>query len=58
MLQTEQVEPVNIDDLKKSTQTQVTHLTVDTCHDDKDCWFVIGMEKGNAYKMKIDLHVH
>ena len=39
-------EPVDIDDLKKKYPTlKVTHLTVDTCHDETDQWFVIGMEK-------------
>ena len=39
-------EPVDIDDLKKKYPTlKVTHLTVDTCHDETDQWFVVGMEK-------------
>ncbi len=39
-------EPVDIDDLKEKYPTlKVTHLTVDTCHDETDQWFVIGMEK-------------
>jgi predicted kinase len=39
-------EPIDIDDLKKKNPTlKVTHLTVDTCHDETDQWFVIGMEK-------------
>ncbi len=39
-------EPVDIDDLKKKNPTlKVTHLTVDTCHDETDQWFVVGMEK-------------
>jgi predicted kinase len=39
-------EAVNIDDLKKKYPTlKVTHLTIDTCHDETDRWFVIGMEK-------------
>ena len=39
-------EPVDIDDLKKRNPTlKVTHLTVDTCRDETDQWFVIGMEK-------------
>ena len=32
--------------LRKSIPTlKVTHLTVDTCNDDKDQWFIIGEEK-------------
>jgi uncharacterized protein len=39
-------EPVDVDDLKKKFPTlKVTHLTVDTCHDELDKWFVVGMEK-------------
>jgi uncharacterized protein len=39
-------EPVDIDNLKKLYPTlKVTHLTVDTCHDETDKWFVIGEEK-------------
>jgi predicted kinase len=39
-------EPVDISDLKKKYPTlKVTHLTVDTCHDETDQWFVIGMDK-------------
>jgi predicted kinase len=39
-------EPVDMDDLKKKYPTlKVTHLTVDTCHDETDKWLVIGMEK-------------
>jgi predicted kinase len=39
-------EPVDIDDLKKKYPTlKVTHLTVDTCHDETDQWYVVGMEK-------------
>ena len=39
-------EPVDIDDLKKKLPTlKVTHLTVDTCHDETDKWLVVGMEK-------------
>jgi len=38
-------EPVDIDDLKKKYPTlKVTHLTVDTCRDETDQWFVVGME--------------
>ena len=39
-------EPVDIADLKKKYPTlKVTHLIVDTCRDETDQWFVIGMEK-------------
>ncbi len=39
-------EPVDIGDLKKKYPTlKVTHLTVDTCRDETDQWFVIGMDK-------------
>jgi predicted kinase len=39
-------EPININDLKKKyPKLKVTHLTVDTCHDEKDLWFVVGMDK-------------
>jgi len=39
-------EPVDIDDLKKKyPKLNVTHLTVDTCRDETDYWYVMGMEK-------------
>ena len=39
-------EPVDIADLKKKYPTlKVTHLTVDTCHDETERWHVVGMEK-------------
>lgn len=39
-------ESVDIDELKKKYPTlKVTHLTVDTCCDETDQWFVVGMEK-------------
>jgi predicted kinase len=39
-------EPVDIDDLKKRyPQLKVVHLTVDTCHDNSDDWFIVGIEK-------------
>jgi predicted kinase len=39
-------ELVDIDALKEKYPTlKVTHLTVDTCHDEMDRWFVIGEEK-------------
>jgi predicted kinase len=40
-------EPVDLDDLKKLyPQLRIVHLTVDTCHDAPEDWYVIGMEKG------------
>jgi predicted kinase len=39
-------EPVNIDDLKnKYPSLKVAHLTVDTCYDETDRWYVVGVEK-------------
>jgi predicted kinase len=39
-------EPVDIDDLKKRyPQLRVMHLTVDTCHDNSDDWYIVGLEK-------------
>jgi predicted kinase len=39
-------EPVDINDLKsKYPALKITHLTVDTCRDETDQWFVVGMEK-------------
>jgi predicted kinase len=39
-------EPVDIDDLKKPhPQLKITHLTVDTCHDSPEDWYVIDIEK-------------
>ena len=39
-------EPVDLDDLKKLyPQLRIVHLTVDTCHDSPEDWYVIGMEK-------------
>jgi predicted kinase len=38
-------EPVDLDDLKtRYPKLQVTHLTVDTCHDAPADWYVVGME--------------
>lgn len=38
-------EPVDIADLKKKYPTlKILHLTVDTCHDNREDWYVIGME--------------
>jgi predicted kinase len=39
-------EPVDLDDLKKRyPQLKIVHLTVDTCHDSPENWYVIGIEK-------------
>ena len=39
-------EPVDIEDLKKNYPTlKIMHLTVDTCRDNPEGWYVIGMEK-------------
>ena len=39
-------EPINLDDLKKlHPQLEIVDLTVDTCHDSPEDWYVIGMEK-------------
>jgi predicted kinase len=39
-------EPVDIEDLKKNYPTlKIMHLTVDTCRDNAEDWYVIGMEK-------------
>ncbi|MCJ7561070.1 ATP-binding protein [Candidatus Bathyarchaeota archaeon] len=39
-------EPVDLNDLKKMyPRLQIMHLTVDTCHDSSEDWYVIGMEK-------------
>ena len=39
-------EAVNIDDLKKMYPTlKITHLIIDTCHNETDRWFVVGLEK-------------
>ena len=39
-------EPINIDAIKKKYPSlKITHLTVDTCHDEMDRWFIIGEEK-------------
>ncbi len=39
-------EPVDLDDLKKQyPQLRIVHLTVDTCHDAPEDWYVIGVEK-------------
>ena len=39
-------EPVDIKDIKKRYPTlRILHLTVDTCHENADDWYVIGMQK-------------
>jgi uncharacterized protein len=39
-------EPVDINELKKKYPTiRVTHLTVDTCRDETDQWFVVNIDK-------------
>ncbi len=39
-------EPVNIDAIKKKfPNLKIVHLTVDTCYDQMDKWFIIGEEK-------------
>jgi predicted kinase len=39
-------EPVDVVDLKKTCpKLKILHLTVDTCHDNPEDWYVIGMEK-------------
>lgn len=39
-------EAINIDALKKKfPMLQIVHLTVDTCHDEMNKWFIIGEEK-------------
>ena len=39
-------EPVNIEEIKKNYPAlKILHLTVDTCHDNAQDWYVIGMDK-------------
>jgi predicted kinase len=39
-------EPINIEAIKEKYPTlKITHLTVDTCHDEKNQWFIVGEEK-------------
>jgi predicted kinase len=39
-------EPVDLDDLKKLyPKLKIVQLTVDTCHDSPEDWYVVGMEK-------------
>ena len=39
-------EPVNIEEIKKDYPAlKILHLTVDTCHDNAEDWYVIGMDK-------------
>ena len=52
-------EPVDIDDIKKKYPTlKVTHLTVDTCHNENDLGSLSDWRKGKVTTMKIDLHIH
>jgi predicted kinase len=39
-------EPVDLDGLKKLyPKLRIVHLTVDTCHDAPEDWYIVGMEK-------------
>ncbi len=39
-------EPVNVEEIKKNYPAlKILHLTVDTCHDNVEDWYVIGMDK-------------
>lgn len=39
-------EPVDIDDISKNyPELKILHLTVDTCHDNAEDWYIVGMEK-------------
>jgi predicted kinase len=39
-------EPINIEELKKSFPTlKILHLTVDTCHDNAEDWYITGIDK-------------
>ncbi len=39
-------EPVDIKDIKeRNPKLEITHLTVDTCHDNPKDWYIIGEEK-------------
>jgi len=39
-------EPVDLDNLKTLySKLRIVHLTVDTCHDSPEDWYVVGMEK-------------
>jgi len=42
----EKFEPVDVDDLKRrNPQLKISHLTVDTCHDSPNDWYIIGLDK-------------
>lgn len=42
----EKFEPVDLDDLKKrNPQLKISHMTVDTCHDSPNDWYIIGLDK-------------
>ncbi|MCW4000369.1 MAG: ATP-binding protein [Candidatus Bathyarchaeota archaeon] len=39
-------EPVDVEALKaKFPKLRITHLTVDTCHDEKEQWYIVAQEK-------------
>jgi predicted kinase len=39
-------EPVNVEEIKKNYPTlKILHLTVDTCHNNAEDWYVLGMDK-------------
>jgi predicted kinase len=39
-------EPINVGELKKKhPNLKIVHLTVDTCHNERDKWFIIGEDK-------------
>ena len=39
-------EPVDIEDINKAYPAlKILHLTVDTCHDNAEDWYVIGVQK-------------
>ena len=40
------LKPVNVEELKKNYPTlKILHLTVDTCRDNAEDWYIIGMDK-------------
>lgn len=42
----EKFEPVDVDDLKRrNPQLKISHMTVDTCHDSPNDWYIIGLDK-------------
>lgn len=39
-------EPINVGELKKKhPNLKIVHLTVDTCHNERDKWFIVGEDK-------------